>query len=167
MKSKSKALFLTNSAIIAAAYAVLTLISASLGLGYGSVQLRISEALTVLPIFTPAAIPGLTIGCIIANVFSFNPIDMLVGTLATFFAAILTRKTRNITIKGLPILSLLWPVLFNAVFVGTELAIFFPPAKTLLWAFAIAAAQVGAGQIVACYGLGIPLFLALKKKRIF
>ena len=167
MKSSNKALFLTYSAIIAAAYVVLTLVSASFGLGYGQIQFRLSEALTVLPIFTPAAIPGLAVGCIIANIFSFNPIDMIVGTSATLIAAVLTRKTRNITIKGLPLLSLLWPVLFNAVFVGGELSLLYSTAKATLAVFTVYALQVGAGQLIVCYGIGLPLYFALRKKDVF
>ena len=164
---KTKSVFIAYSAVIAAAYAVLTLISGALGLGYWSIQLRISEALTILPLFTPAAIPGLTVGCIIANIFSFNPIDMLVGTCGTLLAAILTRATRHITFKGLPLLSIFWPVIINAVFVGAELAVLYSPAATMLSAFAVSALQVGAGQLVACYGLGLPLYFAIQRKNIF
>lgn len=167
MKSTNRSAFITYSAVIAAAYAVLTLISGALGLGYNAVQLRISEALTILPLFTSAAIPGLTIGCIIANIFSFNPIDMLVGTLGTLLAAILTRKTRHITVKGAPLLALFWPVIINAVFVGAEISLLYYPADTVASAFVVFASQVGAGQLVVCYGLGLPLYFALRKKEMF
>lgn len=164
MKKTGKAVFLTYSAVIAAAYTVLTLVSGALGLGYGAIQLRISEALTILPIFTPAAIPGLTVGCIIANIFSFNPVDMLVGTLGTLIAAILTRKTKHITLKGAPLLALFWPVIINAVLVGAELALLYFPADAVASAFAVSALQVGAGQFIVCYGLGLPLYFALRQK---
>lgn len=167
MQNTNRSAYITYSAVIAAAYAVLTLISGALGLGYGAFQLRISEALTILPIFTTAAIPGLTVGCVIANIFSFNPIDMLVGTAGTFLAAILTRKTRHIKVKGLPLLALFWPVIINAVFVGAELALLYNTTDVVASAFAISALQVGAGQLVACYGLGLPLYFALCKKEIF
>ena len=124
----------------------------------------ISEALTILPIFTPAAIPGLTVGCIIANIFSFNPVDMLVGTLGTLIAAILTRKTKHITFKGAPLLALFWPVIINAVLVGAELALLYFPADAVASAFAVSALQVGAGQFIVCYGLGLPLYFALRQK---
>ena len=80
--------YLTHAAIIAAVYVVLTIIFAPIS--YGQVQVRISEALTVLPYFTPAAIPGLFIGCIIANIYGgAGIIDIIFGSLATLFAAFL------------------------------------------------------------------------------
>ena len=77
-----------EAGLIGALYAVLTYVSSMMGLAYGEVQFRISEALTILPVFTPAAIPGLVIGCIIANIGSpFGMVDIVCGTLATFAAA--------------------------------------------------------------------------------
>ena len=87
--NQKKVRFLTLSAMIAALYVVLTLISAAFGLSSGAIQIRISEALCVLTFFTPAAIPGLTIGCFFANLITSGaPLDLIFGTLATFIGAI-------------------------------------------------------------------------------
>ena len=84
---------MVKAAIIGALYTVLTLLSASMGLAYGAVQFRFSEALTLLPLFTPAAIPGLTVGCIVSNIFSsVTPLDTIIGSAATLLAAICTAK---------------------------------------------------------------------------
>ena len=167
MTSK-KTRFLVESAIIAAIYAALTL--AIYPLSYGAVQFRFSEAMTVLPVFTPAAIPGLTIGCIIANLAGpMSWIDAIFGTAASLLAAICTYLTRNIRFKNMPLLSLVFPVIFNAVIIGLEINIFFLPAdETFTFTgFLISALWVGLGEAVVCYLLGNPLALALDKSRIF
>lgn len=148
--------------LIAALYAVLTYVSSLFSLAYGPVQFRVSEMLTVLPIFTPAAIPGLTIGCMIANIGSFNAVDLAFGTAATLISAILTRKLRKISVFKLPLPALLPPVLVNALVVGLEISVFYLD-KFSVWGFLISALQVGLGQLTVCYGLGIPFYLALKK----
>ena len=87
--------FLALGAVIAAIYAVLTYLSALANLAYGPFQFRFSEALTILPIFTPAAVPGLALGCLLSNIFSsMGAADMVFGTLATLLAAIATRMVR-------------------------------------------------------------------------
>lgn len=149
------------SAIIAAAYAALTYLSAFFGLAYGSVQFRVSEVLTVLPCFTPYAIPGLTIGCILGNIASFNPIDMIIGTSATLIASIITYLCRKIKLFGIPFLSLLAPVICNAVIVGYEISFIFENTPSM---FFINALWVGLGEIVICLGLGIPFYILLNKQ---
>lgn len=166
MKNKERARHIAVGAVIASAYAAVTLLCGALGIGYGPVQFRISEALTVLPIFTPAAIGGLTAGCMLANLFSFNPIDAVIGTAGTLISALLTRALRNVKFKGLPVLSPLPPVIVNAVLVGFEIAWLYLPQGFSFIGFAAAAAQVGLGQLVVCYGLGIPLAAYIDKKRI-
>ena len=123
-KTKNRINFIVTGALIAAAYAGLTFLSNVFSLAYGPVQFRVSEVLTLLPIFTPAAIPGVTVGCFIANIASFNAVDMIFGTAATLIAALLTYALRNITFKGLPLLAMLPPVIVNAVVIGLELAFF-------------------------------------------
>ncbi len=164
MKNQGKSVqFLTQSAMIAALYAVLTLVAAAVNLAYGPIQFRFSEALTILPIFTPAAIPGLTLGCLISNIWSgYGAADMVFGTLATLLAAIVTRMLRNIRYKNVPWLAPLPPVLFNAVIVGLEIAVLSPGG--FVWAgFFSAALSVGAGELVICYVLGLPFAAALEK----
>lgn len=151
------------SALVAALYTGVTYLMAFFNLAYGPVQVRLSEALTILPLFTSAAIPGLTIGCFLANIMSFNPIDMIFGTVATLLAAILTRKLRNIKFKGIPFLALLQPVIINAVIVGAQCAILLGDGETIMAQFLLNALLVAAGQTVAVFGLGLPLMFTIKK----
>lgn len=144
-------------AMIAAMYAVLTIV---LGfMSFGGIQFRIAEALTVLPYFSVMAVPGLTIGCLISNLFS--PVglpDVIVGTLATLLASILTRLCAK---KKLKWLAPLPPIAINAVAIG--LLLMFESGSVSFVSFAVNAAGVGAGQAVCCYGLGLPLLILLEK----
>ncbi len=142
---------LTRAAVIAAAYCALTLLLRPIS--YGEIQLRVSEALTLLPILTPAAVPGLFIGCILANLLgSSTIIDIVFGSMATLCAAVVTRKLRH-----KPVLAALAPVLFNAVIIGLVLHGIsnMPLWLTMLW--------IGLGEAAACYALGLPLLYLLKK----
>lgn len=165
----SKIRFLAEGAMIAAIYIVLTLFSRLLGIADGAVQFRLSEALTILPVFTPAAIPGLTIGCLFANLGSpFGLPDILCGTLATFVAALFTRLLRNICVKGLSVLAPLPPILFNALFVGLLIAAMneagqLLPQNLTPAAFWASAGTVALGEAVVCIGLGVPFMAALQK----
>ena len=168
--------YLVQAAVIAAIYAVLTLLASSLNLAYGPVQFRISEFLTVLPMFTPAAIPGLTLGCFLANLASpFGPVDWIFGSVATLLAAVVSYLLRNVRIKDIPFLVPMAPVLFNALVVGVELACFSDVGfgfQNFSWvAFGYNALTVGAGELVICYALGLPFAVFLLKtslaKKIF
>ena len=164
MKNKST-LFITQAAVIAALYVALTYASNALGLAYNAVQFRLSEILTILPVFTPAAIPGLAIGCIIANLSSpFGIIDIVCGSLATLLAAFTSYSLRNVTLKGLPVFATLPPVLFNGLIVGLE--IWYLGDKTLSL-FVISALEVMAGEAVMCIIAGIPFMAAVKKTKVF
>ena len=165
MNKKYSTRYLVTGAIIAALYIVLTFLSNAFGLAYGPIQFRISEALAILPILTPAAIPGLVIGCLISNMLSFNMLDMLFGTLATLIAAILTRAFRNIKTFGIPLLSIFPPIILNALIVGAEISIFYLEGASLWGGFLISALEVGLGQTAVCFLLGLPLYFALKDKR--
>ena len=153
---------LTFGAIIAALYTALTLVVAPLS--FGPIQLRISEALTVLPAICPPATVGLTLGCCISNILGFvlgaNPlglIDALVGTAATFLAAITTAYIgKRFKGKALYALAPLPPVIFNAVFVGLELC-FLVIGDTSLPTIVATCAYVGIGEAIACYLGGIAL----------
>jgi len=169
--TKKKSLYIAYSALIAALYAALTYTAGFVNLAYGPIQFRFSEALTVLACFTPAAIPGLTVGCFIGNLNSpFGILDIVLGTLATFLAAYFTYVTRKVKGKVNYLLAPLFSTAFNAVIIGIEIAVFLPEGIT--WAgFAISAAQVGVGELAVCCLLGIPLKIMLEKsgtaKRIF
>jgi len=145
---------LAQGAVIAAVYAVLTLVLAPLS--YGMMQVRVSEALCVLPMFTPAAVPGLFIGCFVANMLGPNGVvDVLTGSAATLIAAIMSYKLRD-----KPKLVPLPPVIANAVIVGWTLSVVYGlgvlPA-CMFW--------VGLGEAIACYVLGYPLIKYLQKHK--
>ena len=169
MKTTKRARSLAISAVIAAMYAVLTYAAAAMNLAFGPVQFRFSEALTVLPVFTPAAIPGLAVGCLIANLASpLGIVDWIFGTLATLCAALCTYAVRNVRIKKLPILAPLPPVLFNALFVGLEIACLsesgaFSFMNASLSGFLYGALSVGIGELVVCYALGLPLHAVVQR----
>lgn len=142
---------LTLSGIIAALYAGLTILLQAIS--FQAVQVRVSEALTLLPVLMPAAIPGLTVGCLLANMLSpVGWMDWVFGTLATLIAAVLTRKFSNNLY-----LAALMPVLSNAIIIGIMLNVAFGEP---LW---MSMLTVGAGEALACFVLGIPLVKALEK----
>lgn len=157
MKKNSKALFIAHAAIIAALYVVLTLIANALGLANYAIQIRFSEALTILPYFTPAAIPGLFVGCILSNILTgCVPLDIIFGSLATLLGAIFTYKLRKWKyITPLP------PILFNMLFVPPVLAYVYRFEGTIYY-FAL---TVGIGEIISCGVFGIMLLLLLEKHR--
>ncbi len=153
--------------MIAAIYTALSLALAPFS--FGNIQVRVSEALTVLAIFSPLAIYGLTLGCFITNllgvILGFNPLgllDVFVGTLATFIAAVLSYRFRNIRVKGFPFLSFLMPVIVNAVMIGFELTLVFAPSLDLRY-FSIFALEVGIGQTIAVFGLGTAVYHLFKR----
>ena len=148
MKKTTK--FLVRSAVIAALYAALTLVITPLA--YGPIQFRVSEALTILPLFFPEAIPGLTIGCFLANIPS-GPWDMLIGAGATLIAAILTRLSRKIWLGVIP------PVISNA-FLVPVIFLTNPEITDPYW---LSVLTVGGGELLSVVALGIPLYFALKK----
>ncbi len=171
MKMSQKARTLAQGAAIAALYAALTYAAAAVNLAYGPVQFRFSEALTVLPVLSPAAVPGLALGCFLSNLASpLGMVDWVFGTSATLLAAIGTRALRNVRIKGVPVLAPLPPVLCNAAIVGLEVSCL-SGAGAFAWgnfswaAFGAGALSVGAGQLCMCYLLGLPLLLALEKSK--
>lgn len=148
---------LTLAAMVAAAYAALTM--AVPALSYGQFQFRISEALTVLPFLFPASAPGLLMGCLVANLLSpYGLIDIICGTAATGIAAFLTMKMPNKWLAPLP------PVLCNGIIVGGMIAWYevgFTPNFPAL--FAVNGAWVALGEIAACYVLGLVLLSTLPK----
>lgn len=151
-----KVRYIVTAALIAAFYAAITFVFQPLSYGY--VQIRISEILTVLPAFTPAAIPGLFIGCIVSNLASpFGPVDIAVGSLATLLAAFLSSKMPSKWLVPLP------PVVCNGVIVGIELH------YLLHTPLILSMLSVAGGEAIACYAGGIPLMFALKKvsRRLF
>lgn len=169
MSSSKKVRLLATGAAIAAMYAALTYLSAVMNLAYGPVQFRVSEALTVLPVFTPAAVPGLALGCFISNLASpFGMVDWVFGTLASFVAALGTLALSKVRVRGIPLLAPLPPVISNALIVGFELCCFsdagvFSLSNASLGGFLAGALSVGIGELAVCYALGVPLMMAIEK----
>ena len=155
---------LVYGAIIAALYAALTHGQNLLLPGSASmaIQFRASEALCILAFFTPAAIPGLAVGCLLFNLTSglALPLDFLVGTLATLLAAWGMWLSRRITIKGYPLPGLLMPAITNAVLVGWELSIY------IGGAFWLNALYVAIGEAAVLLTLGSALYYALKNRNL-
>ena len=159
-----KVRFMTHAAILAAAYVALTHLQNLLlpGSATWAIQFRVSEVLCVLAFFTPAAVPGLTIGCLLFNITYSGalPLDFLLGSLASCLSAAAMWLTRRYTIKGCPLLGLLMPALFNALLVGWELAVY------IGGGFAINALYVAIGEAVVLLTLGWLLYAAMKKRRL-
>lgn len=143
------------AAVIAALYFALTVMPGLSALAYGSVQFRVSEALCVLPLFTPWAIPGLTIGCVLANIMSPMPIDLIIGPAASLLAALVIYLLRKH--KGLALLA---PAVFNGILVGWILTM----GTGGFQLFAVNFAGVAFGELVVCYVLGYPLAMLIEKK---
>lgn len=173
MKTKQSAatLSMVQAAVIAALYVAVNYAQEMLlpSTTTGTVQFRLSEILCTLVVFLPAAIPGVTVGCLLSNliVIGVLPLDMALGTLATLLAAICGYKLRNVKIFSVPILSLLMPVVFNAVIIGLELEIFYIEGAFTMVGFLVQAGFVALGEFVVCVVAGIPFYLMLSKTRIF
>lgn len=159
MKNK-KVLFLTQAAMIAALYVVLTEVSNIFGLASFMVQIRFSEALTVLPFFTPAAIPGLFIGCIISNLLvSANIFDIIFGSLATLIGAVFTYVIGKASkYKIAAWLAPIPPIVSNTLIIPFVLK--YAYGMEPLW---LSILTVCAGEIISCGILGIPLLFLTKK----
>ena len=149
---RDKISLVTRGAVVAALYAALTLIFQPIS--YGPYQVRVSEALTLTPALWPEAIPGLFVGCFIANVLGgYGPWDIFLGSAATLLAAFLTRKAKN------DFLAAASPVVVNALVVGLYMS-HVTGMPTLMWML-----NVGLGETIACFVLGIPLLRFLRRAR--
>lgn len=156
---KYRTLFITKTAIIAALYVVLTGVSATFNLDRGIIQLRLSEALTILPVFTPAAIPGLFFGCTISNfLYGALPLDVLFGSLATLIGAFGTYYIGKISKYLAPIP----PILANTVIVPLVLKYVY----CLSGALPFFALTVFIGELLSCGVLGILLMRSMPKSLI-
>ena len=159
---------LAASAVVAAAYAALTVVLAPIS--YGAVQFRVSEALTALPFFMPCTAWGLWIGCILANLYTGSVVDIVFGSLATLLAALLTARfgKRGNTIKN-RLLGCLMPVLFNAAIVGAVLTWGYRimPFPGPLASYGFNALTVGLGELGVMYLLGYTLLRQMPKFKFF
>ena len=147
--------------MIAALYVVLTYVANLFGLASGAIQVRLSEALTIMPVFTAAAIPGLAVGCVLANLLTgCLPLDIVFGSAATLIGAIGTRLLRK-----RPYLAWIPPVVSNAVIVPFVL-LYYATEYEVTDPWAILVLTVGAGEIISCGLLGMMLYQSLKKAKI-
>ena len=155
---KKEITYIVHAAVIAALYVVLTLISNSLGLANYAIQIRISEALTILPLFTPAAIPGLFIGCILSNFLTGCLLwDIIFGSIATLIGAVGTRFLSKYSKWAAP----LPPILANTIIVPFVLAYVYCFEGSIPY-FML---TVGIGEVISCGVLGILLHNILQKYR--
>jgi len=164
MSENKKALYSTKGlaigGMVAAIYVVLTLIFQPIS--FGAIQFRIAEAMTLMPIMTPYAVPGLFVGCLLANWLGGGIwFDVLLGSVATLLAAICTRKFRD-----RPALAAIFPTIFNGLIVGPVVYFAYVRAPgdpvsvpTLLFNMG----TVALGELVVCYVLGLPMIYGLKK----
>lgn len=152
-----KVLFITQAAVIAALYVVLTYLAALLGLSSGAIQVRFSEALTILPYFISSAVPGVAIGCLLANFLTGCAVfDIVFGTIATLIGGIgsyLLRK--NKWLVPLP------PIIANTLIVPWVLQTAYG-VEDAYWYLML---TVGAGEVISCYLLGMILLFALDKHK--
>ena len=162
MKSRKSVVYLTRGALIAALYVALTYVSHVFGLANGAIQLRVSEALCILPIFMPEAVPGLFIGCLLSNLItSFNVFDVIFGSLATLLGAL-----GALYLRGLPT-KLLWVATLPTILANMLIV---PP--VLIFAYAVEDAYlwlvltVGIGEIISAGVLGTALGYALRGAKI-
>ena len=151
---------LTRAALIAALYLLLTILFQALS--FGAVQFRISEALMLLPVLTVDAVPGLFIGCILANLLGGGIwYDVLLGSVATLLAAVFARKLRT-----RPAFAAAMPVIFNGLIVGPVVYFAYvrAPGEAVNWAVLLSSiGTVALGELVVCYVLGLPLLKVLRR----
>lgn len=157
---------IARAGLIGALYAALTMVLAPIS--YGPLQVRVSEALAVLPFFTLTAVPGLWIGCLAANFLSNAGIyDVVLGSFLTLVAAYFTYLCGR---KNLPLLAPLPPVLINAFGVSSYLQFFYDPPDIPIMgglpAYWLFVASIGTGEVIACYMIGLPLLFIIRKSSI-
>lgn len=170
MKQKSTK-YIVQAAVIAALYAVMTILQNTLLPGSASmaVQFRVSEVLTILALYTPAAIPGLAIGCVIANISSLStlgPYDLIFGSLASLIAAICMYAFRNVRWATLPVLAALMPAIANGIIVGFEIEFFFVEGGFHFANFLLQGGLVALGEVAVLIVLGLPLSKLIEKQHL-
>ena len=169
MHQKSSIRKLARCAVVAAIYVALCMVLAPFS--YGAIQVRVAEALCLLPVFGPEYILGVTLGCLLANFLGSGLIDVIFGTLATLLACLCTYALRHARIKGLALPAALPPILWNAVIVGPEIAIFFSDVPATAAIILFNAVTVAVGEVISCGILGVALVKLIESnsalRRIF
>lgn len=165
-QNKIKLKSITEISLISAIYVTISMML--IPFSFGVIQIRVAEALTIMPVFKKMYIYGLTLGCFLTNLMGYfvckntlGIVDIIIGSSATFISGILTYYFRNYKIKNLPILATLFPVVINAVIIGGELTFFMKGTlfNSLFWLNSL---SVGIGQFVSCSLIGLVLYIALK-----
>ena len=142
--------------VVAGLYAAITILTASFA--YGNIQFRIADSLCVLVVLEPSLTVGLTLGCLISNIFStVSALDIVIGTAATLLACLLTTRIKKPWLAPLP------TILVNAVMVGAMLSWLYMPSEQFWYGLLVFGGEVGAGEAAVLYVLGIPLYYAMKK----
>ena len=152
---------LVRSAVIACLYTVTCLVTSQFS--FGPVQVRLSESLTMLSVFSPDAIIGVTVGCFLSNMLASAPIDMIVGTAATLISALLTYWLRNARTKKLVLIPSIPPVTINAVVIGIEVSFLYFPRETVSSVLLMNILSVGLGQLISCSILGVLLVYIIER----
>ncbi len=159
-RNNGRTQFITMAGAIAAAYVVLTFIAQTVGLASGAIQFRLSEVLTILPMFTTAAIPGLAVGCVLANILTGCALwDVVFGSIATLLGALgthLLKKTEN------PYLGCLPPIISNMLIVPAVLMKVYGAPESY-WYLML---TVGIGEVVCCGVLGVIIYKVIKKRKL-
>lgn len=159
-ETSSRTMYITTAGLIAALYVVLTFVANALGLASGAVQLRFSEALTILPVFTGAAVPGLFVGCMLANLLTGCAFwDIVFGSIATLLGALGTRYIG----RRYPITAPVFPILANMAIVPIVLQQVY--GSTDSYPFLLF--TVGLGEFISCGLFGGLLYQALKRSHVF
>ncbi len=169
MQNKNKKI--AYIAVVAALYAALTYAQNLLlpGTATMAVQFRVSEVLNVLCLFTPLAIPGLTIGCIISNLYSIGsglPLDMIFGSIATLGATLCMYALRNVKIGSYPLPAMFMPAIWNGIIVGWEIEHFFVEGAFEWTGFLTQGGFVALGELVVMLTLGTVFYYVIKKRRL-
>ena len=156
-------------AVIAAMYAALTYAQNLIAPGTTSaaIQFRVSEALNVLALFMPEAIPGLTLGCVLSNIYNIGsglPLDMIFGSLATLGATACIYLLRNIKVAKYPLLSMLMPAIWNGIIIGWEIEVFFIDGSFQIGSFLLNGTYVALGELGVMLTLGSLLYFAIIKR---
>lgn len=145
---------LVMAGLIAALYVVFTLPFGQLA--FGPIQFRIAELLTLLPFYTPWAIPGVALGCLISNLLFSTVWDVLIGTLATLIAAYLTYRSKHLLVAPV------WPILLNGLFIGTMLT--YMTIGQFEWsAWLTMVAEVAISEFVICFAIGVPFMRMIER----
>lgn len=166
-----KTRFIAQVAIIAAMYAALTYSQTMIWPASTTmaVQFRVSEALNILALFTPAAIPGLTLGCIISNIASIGqglPLDMIFGSLATLGSALCMYALKNVKIRTYPLFAMLMPAIFNGIVIGWEIECFFIEGDFHWLSFLTQGGFVALGELGVMLSLGTLLYYVVIKREL-